>query len=519
MDAKEKLITFFLEHNVLLSEEILNQLTVENINSLLLETDLQSLMVIPNTILDQKKTQQSPKDWILFDKEKVHMEKEKTQPPQTTPTPTISDGEPPQKENGIKVITTQEAAIKKRTTAHFVSYFMNRYKAIERILRQRLELSHVLSCNRAQEKKEKEPIACIGMVYDKQISKNKHIILTLEDPTGFIKCIIKQNHEMYQQAKEIVLDEIVGVVGKQAGDIVYVDNILWPDIPTTHELKKSPDEVYAVFMSDTEFGSKMFLDEPFQRFLAWINGEIGTEEGKEQVKKIKYLFLVGDLVNGVGIYPTQEKDLRIADVYKQYEEMATHIKRIPTPISIIACPGNHDATPLPEPQPPIPEDIAKPILTLPNLTLLSNPSLVNIHSSSTFPGFDVLMYHGFSFIHYANDIESIRTAGGQNRPDLIMKFLLKRRHLAPAYASSQFLPETKTDPLVIEKIPDFLISGHLHQVAVSQYRNITMMNCSAWISKTDFQEKMGIEPKPGRVIFTNLQTRENKVLNFCRDDQ
>ena len=509
MYAKEQVITFFLEYNVLLSDEILSQLTPEKIN-FLLETNLQSLVVVPQTLLDQP--QQNQTDWLQFDKEKALQEKGPTAHLQTATR--IREEPITEKEKNVKIITSYGATSKKRTPSHFVYYFMSRYKAIERILRTHLELSHALSCNRIQEKKEKEAIVCIGMVYDKQISKNKHIILTLEDPTGFIKCIIKQGHGLYAQAKEIVLDEIIGVIGKKVGDIVYLDAILWPEIPLTHELKKSPDEVYAVFMSDTEFGSRMFLDEPFRRFLAWINGEIGTNEGKEQVKKIKYLFLVGDLVNGVGIYPTQEKDLRIADVYKQYEEMATQIKRIPSAISIIACPGNHDAIQLPEPQPPMREEIIKPLLSFPNLTLVSNPSVINIHSSSIFPGFDVLMYHGFSFIHYANSIESIRAAGGQDRPDLIMKFLLKRRHLAPTYTSSQFLPETKNDPLVIEKIPDFFISGHLHQVIVAQYKNITMMNCSAWISKTDFQEKMGIEPKPGRVILTNLQTRENKIINF-----
>lgn len=513
MLAKEQLVAFFLKQNVLLSDEVLSQLTPEKINSLL-ETDLQSMIVVPHTVLDP---QQDQTNWLQFDKEKVLQEKEPPAPPPTETS--VKEETNAKKEKAITIITSYTDVSKKRTPSHFVYYFMNRYKAIEKILRTRLELSCVLSCNRIQEKKEKGAIACIGMVYDKQISKNKHIILTLEDPTGFMKCIIKQGHDLYAQAKEIVLDEIIGVVGKKVGDIVYLDTILWPDVPLTHELKKSPEEVYAVFMSDTEFGSKMFLDEPFRRFLAWINGEIGTSEGKEQVKKIKYLFLVGDLVNGVGIYPTQEKDLRITDVYKQYEEMATHIKCIPKTISLVACPGNHDAIQLPEPQPPMREEIIKPILSLPNLTLVSNPSVVNIHSSSTFPGFDVLMYHGFSFIHYANDIESIRAAGGQDRPDLIMKFLLKRRHLAPAYASSQFLPDTKIDPLVIERIPDFFISGHLHQVVVSQYRNITMMNCSAWISKTDFQEKMGIEPKPGRVILTNLQTRENRIINFYKEEQ
>ncbi len=97
---------------------------------------------------------------------------------------------------------------------------------------------------------------------------------------------------------------------------------------------------------------------------------------------------------------------------------------------------------------------------------------------------------------------------------MIMKYLLQRRHLAPTHASNQYLPSAEEDPLFIEKIPDFFISGHIHKTKVMNYKNITLMNCSCWIAQTEDQERRGIQPDPCKVILVNLKTREIKILNF-----
>jgi len=79
------------------------------------------------------------------------------------------------------------------------------------------------------------------------------------------------------------------------------------------------------------------------------------------------------------------------------------------------------------------------------------------------------------------------------------------------------LHDRNKDNLVIEKTPDFFATGHIHRVSTSSYNNVTMLNCSSWLSQTDYQEKVGLEPQPGRVILTNLQTREIRVLKFSHD--
>lgn len=146
--------------------------------------------------------------------------------------------------------------------------------------------------------------------------------------------------------------------------------------------------------------------------------------------------------------------------------------------------------------------------------MVSNPAVVNIHKKEDFVGFDVLMYHGFSFPYFADIVEDIRSKGGQKRPDLLMKFLLQKRHLSPTHTSNLYIPDKNQDPLVIENIPDFFITGHIHRVSSSDYRNVTMINCSSWLAETEYQVKVGLRPQPARVPIINLQTREVKIMNF-----
>ncbi|MBD3208815.1 metallophosphoesterase, partial [Candidatus Woesearchaeota archaeon] len=293
--------------------------------------------------------------------------------------------------------------------------------------------------------------------------------------------------------------------------------IILPDIPLTKEFKKAPVEEYAIFIGDPHFGSNVFLKDDFERMLLWLNGKAGNEEQKALAKKVKYVFISGDLIEGVGIYPGQEHDLTIKDITKQYEEAARYLRRIPEDKHIILFTGNHDAGRLSEPQEPIMSAYAKPIYELPNITITSNPAMVNIAATDQFPGLDCLLYHGGSFIYYADNIPAIRAAGGQKSVDLIMKYLLQRRHLAPTHNAAMTIPTTDRDWLLIDRVPDLFITGHIHRVSISNYRNVTCINAGCWTETTEDQVKRGLEPQPSKLIILNLQTRKPKVMNFRKE--
>ncbi|MEM2915853.1 MAG: DNA-directed DNA polymerase II small subunit [Candidatus Woesearchaeota archaeon] len=417
----------------------------------------------------------------------------------------------------VKIVFQYQDKPKKISPQDFVNYFNARYKTIEKLLHHRQELQNIMSIGRLYNKKDRETVSVIGMVTDKQTTKNENKVLVVEDPSGQIKVMINKNkQEVYEAASDIVLDEVIGIVGTVGNNILFANNIIVPDVPLTGELKKSPDEVYAVVLSCIHVGSKLFLKESFDKFLRWIRGETGSEEQRAIAAKVGYVFIVGDLVDGVGIYPNQEKELEILDIKEQYNEAARLLKQIPQNIAIIITPGNHDAGRISEPQPPLPRTYASALYEIPNVILTGNPCMVNIHSSETFPGFDVLLYHGFGFDDYGEMVPSIKNSGKSisDRAPLIMKFLLQRRHLAPTHTSTLYVPDPEKDPLVLERVPDFFIAGHIHKSNAASYRGIGIVSASCFQSKTPFQEKMGHEPDPGRVPVINLQTRAVKIIRF-----
>ena len=419
-------------------------------------------------------------------------------------------------QNIIKIVDEYQKDEKKREIQDFVKYFKHRYNFLKDILQERLELRNPISINRLSNKNKGEKLSIIGLVVDKRVTKNGNMTITIEDPTGATTILVKKDkQEVYELAKNLVLDEVIGVNGSYGENILFANHILSPDIPLTKELKKVNDEVYAAFISDIHVGSKMFLPEDFQKFISWINGDYGSPELKEIAKKVKYLFITGDLVDGIGIYPEQDKELVIKDIKEQYQKCADYLSQIKGDIQIIICPGNHDALRLSEPQPKLSQKFAEPLYSLKNVMMVTNPAMVNIHSSQDFPGFDVLLYHGYSFDYYVSNVDSIRMNGGYDRADLIMKYLLQKRHLAPTHGSTLYIPNIKKDALIINKIPDFFVTGHIHKANISSYKNITTICCSCWQSKTTFQEKVGHNPEPSRVPVVNLKTREVKMFKFC----
>ncbi len=487
---KKEIIEIFLKNGILVSSDTINKLNdhenLSKIFDLLKSNNIEDPLVADLGI--GGKTEK--------DREQKH-----------------GNGETHQK-NKIRVIYSYREEPKKREPQDFTDYFGSRYRAIEKILKQHQEMKNVVSINKLAAKKEKEEVSVIGMVEVKQTTKNGNLLLMIEDPTGRKTILVNKNKPaLFNEAKDIVLDEVIGVVGVGVDSLVFANGIIWPDIPHK-ELKKTSQEKYALFLSDLHVGSSKFLPEDFEKFLKWINGDMGNEQQKHIAKNIEYIFIAGDLVDGVGVYPDQDKELITKDIYRQYSECADLLKKIPSHIPLIICPGNHDALRISEPQPPLSKAFAESMHKLNNAVMVSNPSVVNISSSYDFEGFDVLMYHGYSFDYFVAHVDSLRNQGGYDRADLIMKFLLKRRHLAPTHSSTLYIPDAKKDPLVIERVPDFFLSGHIHKSVTANYRNTTLICGSCWQGKTMFQEKVGHNPEPSRVPIINLKTRDVKILKF-----
>ena len=539
-----ELLKFFIEKGYLVEPKFLAKLNQDfdkndfiKIIDSKLKTREKPIVLDEDLFLILKNNDNIPElNWLEFEKSKVHSEKGRDTKPYSNFLDILNYGLTPEKKiilnevlketeepqpikldlkDDERVIVTQKlSSDKKRELQDFVKYFRNRYEALRNILNTRPELSDVTSITRLFNK-DKNNVSIIGLVSDKRETKNGNIVLAVEDLTGKINVIINNTKkELYELAKDTLLDEVIGVAGVIRKDTIFCNNILYPDVPLNKELKKCNEEVYAVFISDVEVGSKLFFKKEFLRFIDWINGNDGNKNQIEIASKVKYLFLLGDNVAGLGIYPGQENDLEIPDIYNQYKELFSYIKKIRNDIKIIICPGNHDAIRLSEPQPVISKEIAPDLHSSDKIYLVTNPSLVNIHSSDSFPGFDVLIYHGGSFPYITENVDSIRKSGGINRLDLVMRYIFQRRHLAPSHTSTLYIPDSIKDYLVIDKIPDFFATGHMHKMVVDNYRGITMMNAGCWGNISENQEKRGMIPDPCKAFLVNLKTRDVRILSF-----
>ena len=427
----------------------------------------------------------------------------------------ISEGKNPNSgknnfEKNINILSYTPIQKNKPEVKDFVNYFRQRFSLISEILQRRFELDNLLSIDKISG--HKQGVSVIGMVYKKSATKNKNIILEVEDLTGRIKVLVsKSKEDLYKIAEEICLDSVLGFRCSGNNEFLFVNGIFFPD-SIISERKKSPIEEYALFLGDLHFGSKLFLKEGFFKFINYLTGNL-NEYSREEIKKIKYLFITGDLVTGAGNYPEQEKDLEIVDLEEQFIELAKLLEKIPEHIKIIISPGNHDGVRIMEPQPVFDVKYAWPLYNLKNAIITENPCMLNFGAQENFVGFDVLTYHGFSYPYYAGNIPELIKKKAMNSPEEIMKYLLKHRHLAPTHGSTQYFPH-KEDPLMIKNVPDIFVSGHTHKCGISYYNNILIVSTSCWEAMTPYQEKFGNEPDHCKVPMLNLKTRAVKILDF-----
>jgi DNA polymerase II small subunit len=415
-------------------------------------------------------------------------------------------------ESSINLLRIYKNNPKKIEVGDFVKNFKSRFIAIKNILQDRVELENLVSINRIESNKQ---CSLIAMVYDKKVTKNDNVLLEIEDMTGRVTALINKNRfELYEKSKEILLDEVIGLKVSGSREMIFVNDIIFPDARLL-EKKKSKNNEIAAFISDTHVGSDKFLEKNFLKFIHWLNGEIGDENQRNEALKVKYLFITGDTVDGVGVYPGQENQLLIKDVNEQYKKLSELLQMIRKDIMIIMCAGQHDAVRVAEPQPIIGEYYGESLHDISNLYLVTNPALVEIGDVK----FKVLMYHGASMHGVINSIEALRVGRAHDHPTQVVKYLLKKRHLAPTHSLVTYTPLDNEDALLISEIPDIVSTGDLHRPEISEYNGILLFAGSCWQSITPFEEKVGNNPDPCKVPIFNLKTREMKILDFSEIEE
>jgi DNA polymerase II small subunit len=410
--------------------------------------------------------------------------------------------------NNISVLS-EPFGFSKADVGSFVDHFRNRYECMKGIIEKR-GFDNLISIRRIGSNSGVYTI--IAMVSGKKITKNKNLLLEVEDLTGSSVVLVnKENVELFERMSELMLDDVVGFCVSGSSDMLFASDVVFPDSELKSEKFGEVDE-YIAFTGDFHVGSKMFLENNFLKFVSWLNGEVGDERYRSIARKVKYLVLTGDNIDGIGVYQGQENFLNIKTCRGQYRKLADILGKIRSDVQIIMCAGQHDAVWVGEPQGIVSEKWAPDLHRMKNLQFVSNPSLVDIS------GFKVLMYHGAGINRFIDDIPRIRSNYGHIFPTKVVLEMLKRRHLSPTHGLVDYVPCVDFDLMVIKEVPDIVVTGDQHRAEVGCYNNILMVSSSCWQSITSFEEKMGEVPDPCKVPLFNLKSREVKIIDFSGDD-
>ncbi len=384
------------------------------------------------------------------------------------------------------------------TFEDFLETFKDRYEKISKIFKERATLRDFQHINTI---KEGDNVKVVGMVREKFRARTKNTILTIEDPSGVTKVFISKKSNINTHL--IFEDEVLYVEGKCGGDIIFARNIEFPDVPTGREVSRSNIELYSVLISDIHVGSKNFLEKEFLRFLKWLNLKTGNEKQQHTASKVKYLVVAGDLVEGIGVYPNQQKDLEIMSIHKQYQRLYEFLSLVPDYIQIILSPGNHDAVRSGVPQPPLTEEFAPEICGMDNVCMVSNPAFFSMHGVKT------LVYHGDTIFDMVETM-------GVPQDDVVspMIQMFKKRHLGPIYGKKTGIVPEREDYLLIEDVPDLFHTGHVHVYGHEIYRGTTLINSGTWQAQTEYQVLRNMVPTPCKVPIFNLKTHKTMITNF-----
>jgi DNA polymerase II small subunit len=391
------------------------------------------------------------------------------------------------------------------TIEDYLGYFRDRFKRMEKLLRQRMDVKSAASIIDALKAPANTRLKIIGMITEKRESKQK-VLLTIEDLHASATVLVSQNSstEFLEKTRLLLLDQVVCLsVVKTRSNLLIAEDLILPDIAQKSQ-HKAPIPVYAALTSDMHVGSTKFQKESFNRFILWLNGKYGDEKMREIASHIKYVLIAGDIVDGIGIYPNQIKELAIKDAHEQYKLAAKYIEQIPDYIEVIIIPGNHDTPRKALPQPAISNTFLETLQESRKIYSLGNPCLISLY------GVEVLLYHGRSL----DDIISTVPGMKPEQPEKAMKLLLQSRHLAPVYGGKTLLSPEARDSLVIERVPDIFHAGHIHALGFTNYRGVSIVNSGGWQEQTEYMRRLGFLPTPGKVPVVNLQTMEVTIVPF-----
>jgi len=415
-------------------------------------------------------------------------------------------------DDGYKIIFDPTNMINSDEKKNFFKIFESRYKKTLKILSSRPESRQLRKIKNIKEFRNKsrfnsldkenggpqiiDSVFVAGLIMLKKNRMND-VELVIDDTTGSIPAVCRTK-DLISEASTLVLDQMLMLEispSKRNSNDFIVKDIIFPDIPE-HVPSKSRTESYVALISDLHVGSKYFMEKEFKDFVSWLSSD------DDIVRKINFVCIAGDIVDGIGIYPNQDRELIDLNIKSQISYAADLLEKIPKRMHVFLIPGNHDPGRRALPQTALTN--LRDFKSLENFSILGNPSFIELNRVK------LLMFHGQSL----DDVIATVPGLSYSKPVEAMKILLRSRHLSPIYGNRTPIAPESEDMLVIDDVPDVFHAGHVHITQVGRYKGTLIVNSGAWQRQTKFQQTMGINPTPGICILVNLATLQSFKRDF-----
>ncbi len=400
---------------------------------------------------------------------------------------------------GVHIIKSPTNLGVKGNSEEFIELMRRRFQFLKSLLVKKsgvdpIPISNLLNST----SRNGDRVLVVGMILEKRVLRDFSIRMVVDDESGSIPVIFKKGSRYWDKADKVPVDSVIAIKGTFINGRLYADSFRIPDL-NGELVEPGSASGKVVLISDIHMGSRYFNDQAFERFVRWLNSEYA--------KDVKFLVICGDLVDGIGVYPNQEEELKIVDVYKQFQLASSFLERIPKDVRVIYIPGNHEPVRQAEPQPVVPEEYLNHLLEVrPDLIALPNPAMIDIS------GVRILLYHGRSLNAIFKHIPGLQPI----RPETVveaMKWILRLRHLAPIYGEHPIAPESE-DWLLIDQVPHILHVGHIHVYGVGEYNGVKIVNSGTFENETPYIKSLGIEVTVGKAPILDLKSLEVEVRDF-----
>lgn len=311
-------------------------------------------------------------------------------------------------ESNISVIRTFDGGQTPKTVKEALGYFQGRYQKISDILSSKVELANLISINKMSDKTKN--FSVIALVKDKDESDSS---ITIEDFTGETKMFFPGNIDAFRQ---IVLDEVVGLVCENDNGINFVRGVVNPGVPLRKEAEHTSEDVFCYFISDVHFDAENF-DE--RRYIL-LKEKFHSEQGK------KIFFILGG-------------------ISKKPEHIAKLIEDLPADAAKVLITSDEDVR--------IEQKNEE-------VHIVNDACVIGVGNVKIFAS------HGSFLEKYFLYLEK---SPAENLLNMIQK-----RHLNPSFSLTKKI--YVEDPYLLDIVPDIFAIGHFHKPSAINHKGITVLS-------------------------------------------